>query len=82
MTKRGDNVKFIVEFISQNPGSHRRDVWKALLTYKGLDPKDRIHRGRFVSYFYDMGGMYKRPRHWQKHWVIDEANRMWLVVQD
>lgn len=82
MTKRGDNVKFIVEFISQNPGCNRRDVWKALLTHKGLDPNDRIHRGRMVSYFYDKGGVYNRTPFWVKHWIIDEANRMWLVVQD
>ena len=82
MTKRGDNVKFIVQFISQNPGCHRREAWKALLTHKGFDPNDRVHRGRQVSYFYDKGGIYKGAPFWEKHWVIDEAGRMWLVVRD
>ena len=79
MVKRGTNIKFIIEFISQNPGCNRRDAWKALLTHKGLDPNDRIHRGRFVSYFYDRPGLYKGAPHWEKYWIID-GNRMWLVV--
>lgn len=45
--KRGDNIVFILDFLAKNPGSSAADTIRALLTWRGKDPKKRA----LVQYF-------------------------------
>ena len=49
MTRPGENLNFIAQYIWENPGCRHKEVREALCRARGVDPV--LHRGQYTIYF-------------------------------
>ena len=79
--KRGDNVKWIIAFLYNNPCIGAHECKKALMAWRGYEISDKS-RGQYASYFYDY---YSQRWYYSKLWKVaympgDKKKRMVLTA--
>tara|TARA_Y100000592_G_scaffold99790_1_gene177231 strand:- start:815 stop:1078 length:264 start_codon:yes stop_codon:yes gene_type:complete len=71
--KRGDNLRFIANYLYANPGSRYTDILRALCEFRGKE----YNRGMYCEYFRSSGPKWLRLGYGTTHWK-KEAGVWWL----
>jgi len=77
---RGENIKFIINYIFANPCIGANPCRKALLQWRGIKDTD-ASRGQYASYFYDF---YANNWYHKKRWnfIKDSKGNKRMILTD
>ena len=72
--RKGDNLRFIANYLYKNPGSRYTDILRALCKYRGKE----YRRGLYNEYFRSGGPWWKTRGYGTTHWK-KEMGVWWLL---